>query len=36
MRVVTFPQRLMFCGGPNLVESAAVLVGARRRAAAPA
>jgi len=32
MRIVTFPQRLMYCGGPNLIEAAALLAAARRRA----
>ena len=36
MRIVTFPQRLMFCGGPNLIESANLLAGVRRRAVAAA
>jgi len=31
MRVVTFPERLMYCGGPNLVEAATRLAAARRR-----
>jgi iron complex transport system substrate-binding protein len=30
MRVVSFPEHLMYCGGPNLVESAALLARARR------
>ena len=33
MRVVSFPERLMFCGGPNLVESAGRLAQARRSVA---
>lgn len=33
MRIVRFPERLMYCGGPNLVESAARLAQARREAA---
>jgi iron complex transport system substrate-binding protein len=36
MRIVTFPQRLMFCGGPNLIEAANLLAGVRRRALAAA
>lgn len=32
MRVVSFPERLMYCGGPNLIETAARLAAARRRA----
>lgn len=32
MRIVHFPERLMYCGGPNLVESAARLAQARRSA----
>lgn len=32
MRIVTFPERLMHCGGPNLVESAGRLAAAHRRA----
>ena len=34
MRIATFPERLMYCGGPNLVESATLLAGVRRRAMA--
>ena len=34
MRVVTFPERLMYCGGPNLIESAGLLAAVRRRALA--
>jgi len=30
VRVVSFPQHLMFCGGPNLVEAAGRLAKARR------
>lgn len=32
MRIVTFPERLMHCGGPNIVESVGRLAAARRRA----
>ena len=32
MRIVAFPEHLMFCGGPNLIESAGLLAAARRRA----
>jgi iron complex transport system substrate-binding protein len=32
MRVVSFPERLMYCGGPNLIETAGRLAAARRRA----
>jgi iron complex transport system substrate-binding protein len=32
MHRATFPQRLMFCGGPVLIETAAVLARARRDA----
>ncbi|CAN7205257.1 helical backbone metal receptor [Phenylobacterium sp. LjRoot225] len=31
IRVVGFPQRLMYCGGPNLVEAAGRLAAARRQ-----
>lgn len=31
VRIVSFPQRLMYCGGPNLVESAGRLAAARRQ-----
>jgi iron complex transport system substrate-binding protein len=34
MRIVTFPERLMYCGGPNLIEAAGLLAAARRRALA--
>ncbi len=34
MRVATFPERLMYCGGPNLIEAAGILAGVRRRALA--
>ena len=33
MRVVTFPERLMYCGGPNLARSAPLLADAWRRIA---
>jgi len=33
MQVVTFPERLMYCGGPNLARSAPLLAAARRRIA---
>ena len=33
MRIVRFPERLMYCGGPNLVESAARLAQARKAVA---
>ena len=33
MRIVRFPERLMYCGGPNLVESATRLAKARREVA---
>lgn len=33
MRIVRFPERLMYCGGPNLVESATRLAQARKEAA---
>lgn len=36
MRVATFPERLMYCGGPNLIEAAGLLAGVRRRALAAA
>ncbi len=36
MRIVSFPERLMHCGGPNLVEAAARLAAAHRRAVAAA
>jgi iron complex transport system substrate-binding protein len=32
MRIVTFPEHLMYCGGPNLIESAGLLAAAHRRA----
>ena len=32
MKVVPFPAHLMFCGGPNLIQSAAILTAARRQA----
>ncbi len=33
MKIATFPDRLLFCGGPVLIESAAALARARRSAA---
>jgi iron complex transport system substrate-binding protein len=33
VRIVSFPQRLMYCGGPNLVESAGRLAETRREIA---
>jgi iron complex transport system substrate-binding protein len=36
MRVVSFPERLMYCGGPNLIEAANLLAAARRRVEAAA
>jgi hypothetical protein len=30
MQIVSFPTHLMYCGGPNLVESATRLAAARR------
>jgi iron complex transport system substrate-binding protein len=33
IRIVTFPERLMYCGGPNLIEAARRLGEARRLAA---
>ena len=33
MRVVSFPAHLMYCGGPNLIESATRLAAARRSVA---
>ena len=32
MRVVTLPERLMYCGGPNIIPTAALLARARRQA----
>jgi len=33
IRIISFPQRLMYCGGPNLVETAGRLAAARRQVA---
>jgi iron complex transport system substrate-binding protein len=35
MRRESFPDRLLYCGGPTLIETAAALAAARRDAGAP-